>query len=110
MALVFALIYKIVPDIHIGWGDVWIGALVTSTLFTAGKWLIGLYLATAGVGSLYAAAGSLIVFLTWVYYSAQIFLLEVAEFTHAYALRRGTYSHAGNRARSFWRTRRPGTQ
>ncbi len=88
-ASVFALIYKVVPDTRIQWGDVWIGALVTSILFTAGKGLIGLYLSTAGLGSAYAAAGSLIVFLAWVYYSAQIFLLG-AEFTHEYAMRHGS--------------------
>ncbi len=93
ITLVFALIYKVVPDIHIRWSDVWIGALVTALLFAAGKWLIGLYLVTAGIGSLYAAAGSLIVFLTWVYYSVQIFLFG-AGFTHEYALRHGSYSAA----------------
>jgi len=106
MTFIFALIYKVVPDTHIGWGDVWIGSLVTSTLFTAGKWLIGLYLETAGVGSAYAAAGSIIVFLTWVYYSVQIFLLG-AEFTHAYALRHGSYSRPQRRARGLSLLRRP---
>ncbi|HUA62670.1 MAG TPA: YhjD/YihY/BrkB family envelope integrity protein, partial [Verrucomicrobiae bacterium] len=108
MTVLFALIYKVVPDIYIRWSDVWIGALVTSLLFNAGKWVIGFYLSTAGVGSPYAAAGSLIVFLTWVYYSVQIFLLG-AEFTHEYALRRGSYSRAARRARPFWRSRPHGT-
>lgn len=94
MTVVFALIYKVIPDVYIRWGDVWTGALVTSILFTAGKWLIALYLAKAGVGSLYAAAGSLVVFLTWVYYSVQIFLLG-AEFTHEYAFRHGSYARPG---------------
>jgi membrane protein len=91
MTVIFAIMYKTIPDTYIRWGDVWIGALVTSALFTAGKAVIGLYLATAGLGSPYAAAGSVVVFLTWVYYSAQIFLLG-AEFTHVYAFRHGTYS------------------
>jgi len=96
MTFIFALIYKVVPDTHIRWGDVWIGALVTAALFTAGKWLIAIYLATASVGSAYAAAGSLIVFLTWVYYSVQIFLFGAA-FTHEYALRHGSHSPAAIR-------------
>jgi membrane protein len=91
MTVVFAIIYKTIPDTYIRWSDVWIGALVTSALFTTGKAVIGLYLSTAGLGSAYAAAGSVVVFLTWVYYSAQIFLLG-AEFTHVYAFRHGTYS------------------
>jgi membrane protein len=91
MTLIFAIMYKTIPDTYIRWHDVWIGALVTSALFTVGKSVIGLYLATAGLGSPYAAAGSVVVFLTWVYYSAQIFLLG-AEFTHVYAFRHGTYS------------------
>ena len=106
MTLIFALIYKIVPDIDVGWGDVWIGALVTSILFTAGKSLIGLYLSKASIGSPYAAAGSLIVFLTWVYYSMQIFLFG-AEFTHEYALQHGSYSraaHPGGRSRPLPQT------
>ncbi len=92
MTLLFAAVYKFIPDIRISWGDVWIGALVTAALFSIGKALIGLYLGHVSVGSAYAAAGSLAVFLAWVYYSAQIFLLG-AEFTHVYALRRGTYSN-----------------
>ncbi len=109
MTLVFALIYKIVPDTRIRWGDVWIGAFVTSILFTAGKWLIGLYLAKASIGSPYAAAGSLVVFLTWVYYSVQIFLFG-AEFTHEYALRHGSHSPAAACEREIHRhARQAGT-
>jgi membrane protein len=74
ITVMFALIYKIVPDVRIDWRDVWIGAAVTSVLFTVGKLLIGLYLGKASVGSAYGAAGSLVVLLVWVYYSAQIFL------------------------------------
>lgn len=102
MTLIFAIIYKTIPDTYIRWGDVWIGALVTSVLFTAGKAVIALYLATAGLGSAYAAAGSVVVFLTWVYYSAQIFLLG-AEFTHIYAFRHGTYSRPVKETKSMGR-------
>jgi membrane protein len=83
-ALLFGLIFKIVPDIEIAWKDVWIGASVTSVLFTLGKFLIGFYLGKASVSSAYGAAGSLVVLVIWVYYSAQILLLG-AEFTQAYA-------------------------
>jgi membrane protein len=85
----FALLYKFVPDVKIEWRDVWIGAAVTSFLFSVGKFLIGLYLGKASVGSAYGAAGSLVVFLVWVYYSAQIFFLG-AEFTHVFAGRHGS--------------------
>jgi membrane protein len=78
-----------VPDAHIEWGDVAIGAGVTSALFSIGKFLIALYLGKASVGSAYGAAGSLVVFIVWVYYSAQIFFLG-AEFTHVFAERHGS--------------------
>jgi len=74
ITILFALIYKVVPDVRIAWRDVWVGAAVTSLLFTIGKLLIGLYLGKASVGSAYGAAGSLVALLVWVYYSAQIFL------------------------------------
>lgn len=80
-ALLFALIFKYVPDTKIAWKAVWIGATVTALLFTIGKFLIGLYLGKAAVGSAYDAAGSLVVVIVWVYYSAMIFLFG-AEFTH----------------------------
>jgi membrane protein len=83
VTLLFAMIYKFVPDIRIQWKDVWIGAALTSILFTIGKFLIGLYLGSSGVTSVYGAAGSLITVLLWVYYSSLIFLLG-AEFTQAY--------------------------
>jgi membrane protein len=91
LTLIFALIFKVIPDARIRWSDVWIGAFVTALLFTAGKFLIALYLAKASIGSAYAAAGSIVVFLTWVYYSAQIFLFG-AEFTHVYTQRYGSHS------------------
>jgi len=82
--LVFAMIYKLMPRVKVEWHDVWLGALVTSLLFTIGKFLIGLYIGKSGVASGFGAAGSLIVVFIWVYYSAQIFLLG-AEFTWVYA-------------------------
>jgi membrane protein len=85
----FAAIYKLLPDVEIQWSDVWIGAAVTALLFTIGKLLIGLYLGNASIGSTYGAAGSLLVVLVWVYYSAQI-LFFGAEFTQVYARRFGS--------------------
>lgn len=85
----FAMVYKLMPSVPIRWRDVWVGAIVTSFLFTLGKYLIGLYIGKAGVASGFGAAGSLIVVLVWVYYSTQIFLLG-AEFTHVYAERAGS--------------------
>ena len=85
----FAMIYKVVPRVRIAWRDVWVGAAVTAGLFAAGKWLIGLYLGKSSVGSAFGAAGSLVVLMLWVYYSAQIFLLG-AEFTRLYAEEHGS--------------------
>ena len=84
VAALFALIYKIMPRVSVDWKDVWIGAVFTAVLFTLGKSLIGLYVARSGVVSGFGAAGSLVVVLLWVYYSAQIFLFG-AEFTWVYA-------------------------
>ncbi|MEJ2672275.1 MAG: YihY/virulence factor BrkB family protein [Deltaproteobacteria bacterium] len=84
ITVLFALIYKLLPDAAIAWRDIWIGALVTAMLFSAGKYGLGLYLGRSSVGSAYGAAGSLVVILLWIYYSAQIFLLG-AEFTQVYA-------------------------
>jgi membrane protein len=89
ITILFALLYKIVPNTRIEWKDVWVGAAVTSALFSTGKFLIGYYIGKSGVGSAYGAAASLVVFLVWIYYSAQIFLLG-AEFTRVYADRRGS--------------------
>jgi membrane protein len=86
---VFAMIYKIMPRVRIHWKDVWIGAMVTSLLFTAGKHVIGVYVGKSGISSGFGAAASLVVLLVWVYYSAQIFLLG-AEFTWAYSHRFGS--------------------
>jgi membrane protein len=89
LILLFAMIFRFVPDARIAWRDVWLGATTTALLFTLGKMLIGLYLGHAGVGSAYGAAGSLVVLLVWLYYSAQIFLFG-AELTKAFAERYGS--------------------
>src|SRR3954469_79562 len=89
MTIVFAMIYKVMPRVRIQWRDVWIGAAVTALLFAVGKLLIGLYLGRSSVASGFGAAGSLVVVMVWVYYSAQIFLLG-AEFTRAYAHMHGS--------------------
>lgn len=86
ITLLFALIFKLIPDTIIPWRDVWMGAAVTSLLFTVGKVLIGFYLGHSALTSAYGAAASLVVFLIWIYYSAQI-LLFGAEITHVYALK-----------------------
>ena len=88
ITLLFGLIYKVLPDAKINWSDVWIGAAITALLFTVGKWLIGLYLGNSSAASAYGAAGSFVVLLLWIYYSAQI-LLFGAEFTQVYANRFG---------------------
>jgi membrane protein len=89
VTLLFAMIYKILPAVRIAWRDVVIGAAVTALLFTVGKMAIGIYLGNSAVSSSYGAAGSVILVLVWVYYSAQIFLLG-AEFTKVYAHRYGS--------------------
>jgi membrane protein len=80
VVLLFAMIFKFLPDVKIQWRDVWIGAVMTAILFGVGKWLLGLYLGSGAAGSAYGAASSLITLLLWVYYSSQI-LLFGAEFT-----------------------------
>lgn len=89
LTLLFAAIFKVLPDATVDWRDVWIGALVTALLFQLGKFAIGVYLGRSGVASTYGAAASLVVILLWVYYSAQI-LLYGAEFTQVYARRFGS--------------------
>jgi uncharacterized membrane protein YjfL (UPF0719 family) len=89
ITLIFAMIFKILPDVHIEWSDVWVGALATSLLFNIGKSLIGLYIGNSAVTSAYGAAGSLVVILLWVFFSAQILFLG-AEFTQVYARKFGS--------------------
>ena len=84
----FAMMFKVLPDAEVAWRDVWVGAVLTALLFTIGKLAIGLYLGKSDVGSAFGAAGSLVIILVWVYYSAQI-LLFGAEFTQVYANRVG---------------------
>jgi membrane protein len=91
MTGLFGLLFKIVPDVKVAWRDVLIGGFLTAILFTLGKFLIGLYLGRGSVGSVYGAAGSLVIVLVWIYYSAQIFFLG-AEFTQVYANRYGAGS------------------
>ena len=86
--LLFAMIFKFLPDAQIQWRDVWIGAVMTAILFGIGKWLLGFYLGSGAAGSAYGAASSLITLLLWVYYSSQI-LLFGGEFTQVYAQRAG---------------------
>ncbi|MGB9157360.1 MAG: YihY/virulence factor BrkB family protein [Chthoniobacterales bacterium] len=88
VVLLFASIYKFLPDVKIQWRDVWIGAVMTTILFTIGKWALGLYLGSGTAASAYGAASSLITLLLWIYYSSQI-LLFGAEFTQVYAARAG---------------------
>jgi membrane protein len=99
MTVVFAVIYKILPDAKIDWSDVWVGSGITALLFVIGQVLIGLYLARSGTASAYGAAGSLLVLLLWIYYSAMT-LFFGAEFTKVYAGRRGKAIAAGHQTAS----------
>ncbi|MEO6662861.1 MAG: YihY/virulence factor BrkB family protein [Rubrivivax sp.] len=89
ITVLFAMIYKLMPSASVAWRDVWIGSILTAALFTIGKFLIALYIGRSGVASPFGAAGSVVVLLMWVYFSAQIFLLG-AEFTWVYANRHGS--------------------
>jgi membrane protein len=88
LTLIFAVLYKFLPDVHISWRDVWVGAVVTAILFTVGKIILGSYIGRSSISSAYGAAGSLVVVLLWVYYSAQIIFVG-AEFTQVYARKCG---------------------
>lgn len=92
----FALMYKFVPNVKVPWREAVVGAVGTSLLFTIGKFLLGLYLGKASVGSTYGAAGSLVAVIVWIYYSAQIFFFG-AEFTRVYAGKRGALEGQGTR-------------
>jgi membrane protein len=89
IAVLMALIFKLLPDVRIAWGDVWVGAALTSLLFTAGKFLIGFYIGKSVTMSAYGAAGSVVIILAWIYYSAQL-LYFGAEFTHVYSKKYGS--------------------
>lgn len=95
-ALLFAMIYKVLPDVTLAWRDVWVGGLITAALFVVGQFLIALYLGRSGMESTYGAAGAVILLLVWFYYSGQIFFFG-AEFTKVFARRYGSH-----------RTTRPG--
>ena len=98
ITLLFASIFKFLPAVRLQWRDVAAGSLLTSILFTAGKFFLGVYLTEAGFAENYGAAGSLVVLLVWVYYSAQVVFLG-AEFTRVYALRFGSLADPGKRHR-----------
>jgi membrane protein len=91
--VLFALIFRMLPDTEVTWSDVWVGAAITALLFTLGKYLIGLYLGTSSVGSAYGAAGSLVVLIIWIYYSAQI-LFFGAEITQVWSRKYGSRANA----------------
>jgi len=93
IAVLFAAIYKVLPDVRLAWRDVVVGAIVTALLFNLGKSLIALYLSQSAIASSYGAAGAVIILLLWIYYSTQIFLLG-AELTKVYARRRGVQAAA----------------
>src|SRR5262245_56068804 len=96
VTMLFALLFRYVPDDRVTWRDIWIGAAATAFLFDLGKFLIGLYIGKSSVGSMFGAAGSVVVILSWVYYSSQLVFLG-AEFTHVYAKYRGSQSIAGQK-------------
>lgn len=89
IALLFALIYKLLPSTTIAWRDVWLGAFVTALLFSFGKFVIGLYIGKSAIASSFGAAGAFVVLIVWIYYSAQIFFLGT-EFTYVYACKYGS--------------------
>ena len=91
VTMLFALLFRYVPDEHVAWKDIWIGAAATALLFDLGKFLIGLYIGKTSVGSMFGAAGSVVVILSWVYYSSQLVFLG-AEFTYVYAKHCGSQS------------------
>lgn len=93
IAALFAMMFKLLPDVELRWNDVWMGAIVTSALFTLGKFAISFYLGHGAIASTYGAVGSLVALLVWVFYSSQIVLFGT-EFTRAYALKHGSHFHA----------------
>ena len=106
VAVLFAAIYRFLPDVDIGWRDVWIGAAMTSVLFNVGKYLIGIYLGHAAIGNAFGAAGSFAVLLVWIYYSALICFFG-AEFTQVYARRQGRRIQPVGHARARKKEKEP---
>ena len=99
ITVIFALIFKVLPDVRIRWSDVWSGAVVTALLFTLGKYLIGLYIGLTGVGDTYGAAGAVVIILVWVYYSAVI-LIYGAHYTHVHTRDHGSGVRPSEHAKS----------
>ena len=108
ITLLFAAIYKFVPDVRIAWRDVWIGAGITSLMFSVGKFLIGFYLGYSSVTSVYGAAGSLVTLLLWVYYSSLMFFFG-AELTQVYATRYGSKAVSSKNASTDGTVKVPGS-
>ena len=108
LSALFAMIFKILPEARIEWKDVWIGALVTAVMFSGGKFLIGLYIGKSLPASSYGAAGSIVVLISWIYYSALILYIG-AEFTQAYAAQHGSHSQisSDSASRRFKRDQTP---
>ena len=106
ITLLFAMIFKMLPDIEIAWRTVWMGSFVTAILFTIGKFLLGAYLGRTSLSSAYGAAGSFVVVLLWVYYSAQILLLGAAS-TRVYAQSRGHEVHPASNAQVAQKSSKP---
>lgn len=109
VTVLFALLYKVLPDVRLEWEDVWVGGAVTALLFSIGKYLIGVYLGQTAPSSSYAAAGSFLVFLLWVYYSSQIVLLG-AEFTRAWSERDGAQPEVAAHATTDTEAPRPASE
>lgn len=109
ITLLFALIFKFIPDIEIGWSSVWLGAAITAIFFTIGKQLIGLYLGRSNIGSIFGAAGSMALIMIWVYYSSQILFLG-AEFTQVYAKKYGKLRRPDEHAVEGKRKRQTSTE
>jgi len=103
ITVLFAFIFKVLPSVALKWGDVAFGAVLTALLFTAGKAVLGVYFERAGFADTYGSAGSLVILLVWVYYSAQVFFLG-AEFTRAYACRFGSMFESALEATSYVRS------
>ncbi len=109
VTLMFALIFKFIPDVEISWGNVWLGAFLTAIFFTVGKFLIGLYLGRSNIGNTFGAAGSMALIMIWVYYSSQILFLG-AEFTQVHAKKSGQQARPTEHAVPGKRKRQPITE